>query len=121
VGHWCRICSHTKPNEKFSGKGHENHICKECSRRPKEEIEAIEQSAEIFNYLSQSNISKKNISRLRKLAASENKDIAEKAGIVLEVALIKPYKNRRLKFLARENRQLLVKLRNSGLIMAHYC
>lgn len=117
--HWCRICGNTKPNEKFSGKNHKNNICKECSRKPKEEIEEIEQTEEIFNYLRQSNISKKNISRLQKLVCSQNKEIAEMAEVVLEVALIKPHKKRRLKFLVKENPKLLSKLESTGLIMAH--
>lgn len=120
MGYWCRICGRTRPNEKFTGKGHKNHICKECSHKPKEEIDEIEQSEEIFNYLRQSNITNKNISRLQKLVCSENKEISELAGIVLEVARVKPHKKRRLKFLAKENRELLYKLEESGLIMAHH-
>ena len=120
MGHWCRICCSEKPNEKFSEKGHRNHICKACSQKPKEEIEEIEQSEEIFNYLNQSNISKKNIARLKKLVTSENDHISELANIALEVGLIKPRKKRRLKFLAKENRQLLYKLKKSGLIFAHH-
>jgi hypothetical protein len=120
MSHWCRICGRTRPNEKFSGKGHKNHICKECSRKPKEELYKIDQSVEIFNYLEQSNISKKNIVRLEKLAGSQNQEISELAKIVLEVARIKPHKRRRLRFLARENRQLLSKLESSGMVMAHY-
>lgn len=114
MGHWCRICGRTKPNEKFSGKGHKNHICKECSRKPREEIDEIEQSEEIFNYLNQSNISKKNIKRLEKLSCSSNQEILEYAAIVLEVAQIKPHKKRRLKFLAKEDRALLLKLKKQG-------
>ena len=120
MGHWCRICGCTKPNEKFTGKGHKNHICKKCGSKPKEEIEHIEQSEEIFNYLNQSNITKKNISRLQKLVCSEDKHTAEMAAIVLEVAKVKPHKKRRLKFLAKENRALLYKLKETGLIMAHH-
>ncbi len=120
MGHWCRICGNTKPNEKFSGKGHRNHICKECSKRPKEEIDQIDQSEEIFNFLRQSNISKKNISRLKQLTNSENNKISELANIVLEAAIIKPHKKRRLKFLAKENRALLQKLEITGLIVAHH-
>ena len=120
MGHWCRICGRTRPNEKFSGKGHKNHICKECSRKPKEEIDEIEQTEEIFNYLKQSNISKKNISRLQKLSCSQNKEISEYASIVLEVALIKPHKRRRIKLLEKEHRPLLAKLKDTGLIMAHH-
>ncbi|MBU0944391.1 MAG: hypothetical protein KJ804_18735 [Proteobacteria bacterium] len=121
MGHWCRICGSIRPNEKFSGKGHRNHICKACSRKPKEEIEEIEQREEIFNYLKQANISKKNIARLETLTCSSNKKILELATIVLEVARIKPNKKRRLKFLAKEHGKLLLKLEKSGLIMAHHC
>ena len=31
-GHYCKICGEYKANEKFSGKGHANHICKACSK-----------------------------------------------------------------------------------------
>lgn len=41
MGHYCRICGRTRANEKFTGKGHKNHICKDCTResgrKPKEE------------------------------------------------------------------------------------
>ena len=29
-GHYCRVCGNYKANEKFSGKGHAQHICKSC-------------------------------------------------------------------------------------------
>lgn len=35
-GHYCRICGNYKPNEAFSGKGHADHICKECKALPQE-------------------------------------------------------------------------------------
>ena len=35
-GHYCKICAERKANEKFSGKGHATHICKECSALPQE-------------------------------------------------------------------------------------
>lgn len=120
MGHWCRICGRSRPNEKFSGKGHKNHICKECSQKPKTERDEIDQVEEIFNYLNQSNISKKNITRLKKLTSSQNQKISGLANIVLEVALIKPHKRKRLKFLAKTNRELLSKLDDTGLIMANY-
>ena len=31
-GHFCRICHRYRANEKFSGKGHRQHICKDCNR-----------------------------------------------------------------------------------------
>jgi len=87
---------------------------------PKEEREGIEQKDEILKFLRQSHISDKNISRLEKLCRSSNPRISELAGIVLEVAKVKPYKKRRLKVLARERRDLLAKLDETGLICAHH-
>jgi len=117
-GHYCRICGTSRPNEKFTGKGHRDHICKECARKPKAERDEIDQTEEIFSFMSQSHISKKNVERLSVLADSEHDKISELAGIVLEVAKVKPYKKGRLKVLARERRDLLEKLDETGLIFA---
>jgi hypothetical protein len=84
------------------------------------EIDEIDQTEEIFSFMQQSHISEKNVARLTVLAESENKKVAKLAGIVLEVAKVKPYKKRRLKVLARERRDLLEKLDETGLIFAHY-
>ena len=35
-GHSCKICGLRKSNESFSGRGHANHICKECAKLPPE-------------------------------------------------------------------------------------
>ncbi len=107
MGHYCRICGCIKPNEKFSGKGHNSNICKECSKLPKEVKETVIQEEEIFNFLNQSNISKKNIKRLRQLVFSENEKIVELAKLVLEIALVKPHKKRRLKYLSQNRKDLL--------------
>lgn len=32
IGHYCKVCGRYRANEKFSGKGHRQHICKECHR-----------------------------------------------------------------------------------------
>ena len=117
-GHYCRICGTSRPNEKFSGKGHRDHICKECARKAKAERDEIDQTEEIFSFMSQSHISKKNVERLSVLADSEHDKISELAEIVLEVAKVKPYKKGRLKVLARERRDLLEKLDETGLIFA---
>jgi hypothetical protein len=119
-GHYCRICGAIKPNEQFSGKGHRNHICKECSRKPKAEINEIDIEEEIFGYLKQSHISNKNVKRLKLLVKSESDKIAKLSDIVIEVAKVKPYKKRRLKVLARERRDLLEKLDETGLILVHH-
>jgi hypothetical protein len=120
MGHDCRICGRTRPNEKFSGKGHRTHVCKDCTRLPKLERGAIEREEEICNYLKQSHISAKNLARLRTLAASADSRIAELAAIVSAVAEVKPYKRGRLRVLARERRDLLDAMQRTGLILAHH-
>jgi hypothetical protein len=95
-------------------------VCRSCASLPKEEREAIEQQDEIFGFLGQSNISAKNMARLRVLSSSSNAETAKLAQVALEVALVKPHKRRRIKFLAKTNRELLMKLEETGLIFAHH-
>jgi len=119
MGHWCRICGRERPNEKFSGRGHRDHLCRECARLPREEREEIEQLDELFGYLKQSHISPKNCERLVLLEQSSHAEIADQAQLILEVARVKPYKRRRLKFLRKERPDLLRRLEETGLIHAH--
>jgi hypothetical protein len=116
--HFCKICNSYKSNEAFSGKGHRSHICKICSLMPKEERNKIEIKDEIFNYLGQSHISKKNVSRLKLLTQSFDTTISELAKIVMEIAEISPYKKRRLKTLSSKRQDLLQKMAETDLIMA---
>jgi hypothetical protein len=119
MGHYCRICGRQRPNEQFSGKGHKIHLCKRCQAMPKNERRAVEDQDDIFRFLKQSHISEKNVIRLRQMAKSDNPQVASLAEIVLEVARLKPYKTRRLKFLGQKHPELLRKLEDTGLIFAH--
>lgn len=119
MGHYCRICGCVRANEQFSGKGHKIHVCKRCQRLPKSERRAIEDRDDIFGFVHQSHISKKNVARLEQLAKSETPQIASLAAIVLEVARVTPYKRRRIKILARNHRDLLRRLGEAGLVFAH--
>lgn len=38
-GHYCKACGKSRPNEKFSGKGHRQHVCKDCKRKGKKAYE----------------------------------------------------------------------------------
>jgi hypothetical protein len=120
MGHYCRICGHERPNEQFSGKGHKIHVCKLCKAMPKSERQAIEDKDDIFGFLKQSHISQRNVARLEQMANSDNPQVATLAAIVLDVARVKPYKTRRLKFLAQKHPDLLGRLRDTGLILAHH-
>lgn len=92
IGYYCRICGRYRANERFSGKGHKIHICKDCARPPVEERLAVEQEDEITGFLKQSNISQVNIVRLKTLAASPNPEIARLGRLVLEIARTHPQK-----------------------------
>ena len=48
-GHYCKICGKYKANEKFSGKGHANHICKTCASLPAEKKAELETLNRIQN------------------------------------------------------------------------
>ncbi len=116
MGYWYRICGRLRANERFSGRGHKVHVCKECSRVPSEHRRRIEEEEETVGFLSQSNISRKNLARLRTLVGSPIPEIAEVARLVLAVAEVHPHKRGRLKCLARQRRDLLAGLEASGLI-----
>lgn len=83
---------------------------------PKEFLESIQIETEIRGFMFQSNISKKNISRLKILAQSDNQNVRDKALLVLAVAQVKPHKKKRIRFLARNHRDLLKELGESDLI-----
>ena len=115
--HLCRLCGHILANERFSGKGHKDHTCKKCMQLPKEHRQALEEEDEIVGFMSQSNVSKKNLSRLRTLTHSANNKIAALASLVLEVGLLYPRKRKRVQFLARRRVDLLEQLEAEGLLL----
>jgi hypothetical protein len=119
-GHYCRICDCIRPNEQFSAKGHKTHVCKKCSRMPKAEREAIEQTDEIFGYMRQRRISEKNVARLTELMASTDSHVAELALIVHEVACLRPHKRNRYKGLRRLRPALMDRLEETGLLLVHH-
>jgi len=119
MGHYCRICGRERPNEQFSGKGHRIHVCKRCKAMPKSERQVIENIDDIFRFMRQSHISEKNVVRLEQMVKSENPQVASLAAMVLKVARVKPYRTRRLKFLARRHPELLQELQDTGLVLGH--
>jgi hypothetical protein len=109
--HYCRICDRRRRNEKFTGRGHRNLICKDCQRLPRDQRDRIECIDELFGFLDQSNISSKNIARLEILAQHASSEVKNLALLVLEVARVKPHKRRRWKFLAQNHSELFLRLK----------
>ena len=101
--HYCRICDRGRLNEKFTGRGHRDHICKDCQGLPRSEREQIQQINELFGLLEQSNISAKNIARLEILSHNKDNEVKRSAALVLDIARVKPHKRRRWKFLAQNH------------------
>jgi hypothetical protein len=98
-------------NEKFSGRGHRNQICKDCQRLPRDQRDRIERMDELYGFLEQSNISRKNITRLEILAQHANSEVKDLALLILEVARVKPHKRRRWEFLAQNHSELFLRLK----------
>lgn len=119
MGHYCRICGRERANEQFSGRGATEFMCARAARGCQSERRAIEDRDDIFGFMHQSHISKKNVARLEQLAKSDEARVASLAAIVLEVARVTPYRRRRIKILGRNRRDLLRKLGETGLVFAH--
>lgn len=48
-GRYCKVCGKRKANEKFSGKGHDTHICKACAALPPEQQAEMETITRLNN------------------------------------------------------------------------
>ena len=120
MGRFCRICKRMRPNEKFSGEGHKIHLCKDCQTLPKDKRRLIEIKDELYNFMLQSHISEKNLKRLETLSKHNDKYISRTAELISEMALITPYKRKRISRLLKSNKQLLKKLSESGLLEFYF-
>jgi hypothetical protein len=73
---------------------------------PREKRDRIERLDEVWDFLDQSNISAKNIQRLKTLVAHPDLEVRRLATLVLDVARAHPYKRRRWRHLAARHRDL---------------
>lgn len=117
MGHYCWVCDSIRPNEAFSGKGHKQHICKKCSKKPRYEQERIKPLQDIQGFLTQCKISEKNVAYLKRQCKFPDEEVQRYAKMVLEIARIKPHKRNRIKFLARHHPDLLAELEGSSFLL----
>ncbi len=69
-GHYCRICGEWKANEKFSGKGHAAHICRECAALPLSRRNELERIGRVEQIASKLRLTKEEWELLEKYAKS---------------------------------------------------
>jgi hypothetical protein len=110
MGHYCRICGRSRPNEQFSGRGHSIHVCKKCQRLPREKRDRIERLDELHGFLRQSLISVRNLARLKSLSSHQDPQLAKCAALILEIARVLPGKRKRWVKLIRHHRPLFDRL-----------
>ena len=72
-GHFCKICGDYKANEKFSGKGHAAHICKQCAKLPIEKRNEMQTVNRLLNLPFR--LSKEQRSWLEKMRKSQSEEI----------------------------------------------
>ena len=80
TGHYCKICGRYRANERFSGKGHAAHICKQCAKLPAEKRSVLQTLNRIENlpfYLSRDQRSW--LEKMRKDKREEVRTAAEMA------------------------------------------
>lgn len=96
MAHFCWMCERSRPNEAFSGRGHRDHVCRECEGLPTGEKGRCRALIHMQGMLEQSRISPKNVRHLRSLLSSPAADVVEWAAVLIEIARVHPGRRRRL-------------------------
>ncbi|MBR2767497.1 MAG: hypothetical protein IKD68_01050 [Solobacterium sp.] len=81
-GHYCIVCGRRRPNEKFSGKGHARHICRDCQKLTAEKKEEILLINKIWNTAAHMN--RKNRSWLEEMKNDPRERVSKAAEAALE-------------------------------------
>ncbi|MFC1758604.1 hypothetical protein ACFL2H_07525 [Planctomycetota bacterium] len=115
MGRYCKVCGNDRPNEAFGGKGLRSVICNRCRRLPKEQRNRALWLDEVLGFLEQSNISPKNIERLRMFEKCEIDDVVQLAVFVRQVAEVKPRKKKRWQWIREKQPDLFTQAVDLGL------
>ena len=113
--HYCWTCGRSRANERFSGRGHRDHVCRECQKLPAAEQDRRRALIQMAGMLDQSRISEKNVRHLRSLASSPAADVAEWAAVLLEIARVHPGRRHRLRRLKRHP-ELWARMHRLGMV-----
>ncbi len=107
LGRFCDVCGRARPNEHYGGRGQRARICRACRRQPVEIRTRALLTAEILDFLDQSNISSKNLKRLTAIEAEATEEVSILATLVRRIAEVMPLKRKRWKRLKQQHPQLL--------------
>jgi len=91
-------------------------VCADCRKLPMAEQQRRLAMDEILGFLEQSNISAKNIVRVKELVSIADPRFQVLRELILEIALVKPHKRRRWKFLREHRLDLLQRAVDAGLV-----
>ena len=103
MGHYCYFCGESKPNEAFSGKGHRQHLCRDCRSIPAAERKEWELFGRMHDLMDQSRISKKNVTWLKSLLEHSNESVRAHAQLLLALAEVAPYRKKRYQRIAQQS------------------
>ncbi|MBF0367749.1 MAG: hypothetical protein HQK50_19435 [Oligoflexia bacterium] len=79
-GHYCWCCGQIKSNEKFSGKNHGRHLCKDCTQLGKEELQFRQVKRDVNRLIGwEGTVSHRNKKALEKYLKHPDKRIADLA------------------------------------------
>ena len=73
---------------------------------PREQRDRIERLEELWDFLGQSNISSKNIERLKAMSSHSDPEVQTLAALILDLARVHPHKRRRWRNLALRRKDL---------------
>jgi hypothetical protein len=115
MGHFCWMCGRVRANEEFSGRGHRQHLCRECARLPLSERERKQRLDQLRAMLVEQRVlSPKNIRTARDWARSEDSEVRELAQLVADIGQVHPSRKRRLSFLQARHPELCARMIAAG-------
>ena len=120
MGRVCRLCLRECPHEHFGGKGERAQICKRCRQLPRAERKLIMATDELMDFLSQSNISERNIRRLEESASIPDPEFQVLRALVLDIARVCPRRRKRWRIIREVALSLYRRAADAGLIEAAF-
>ena len=92
------------------------HICRDCQKIPRDELDLMDRQVELSGFLDQSRISPKNRKRIEDLMNHESEEVRDLANLLHQVSLIAEYKRKRWIRVRKKDQALFLRCQKSGLV-----